>query len=364
MRCDPGAGRRRSRRRIARIGASYGGAHARRRRHDHRRRLQRQPGFDAGGYQSPGDDGTSRNAPVAGPSRCSARWQNSATTPSSSTTRSAGSRSGSTSAASSRSDRTRQVRGLYQGAVMEGSWGEEACHVPDADAAIAVLREELEPGDIVLVKASQSVGLWAVADAAARRPRRPTPLLRGRRTPGETDSLCRRYRTCGVDPAHPGPDQGLLPAGLRPGDPGRGPAEPSGQARHAHDGRRRDPRRTVGRLLGLAPDRPRLRRSGTHGVGPAGPRSDHRTRRCRFPRRLHQDPQAAQPGSEQDGQARRPAGRGRGLRHPGAAVPQQRRTDARQHRPVVRARHRHGVDGFDRVHPLRATCWSARGRTR
>jgi UDP-N-acetylmuramoyl-tripeptide--D-alanyl-D-alanine ligase len=48
---------------------------------------------------------------------------------------------------------------------MEGSWGEEACHVPDADAAIAVLREELEPGDIVLVKASQSVGLWAVADA-------------------------------------------------------------------------------------------------------------------------------------------------------------------------------------------------------
>jgi len=60
---------------------------------------------------------------------------------------------------------TRQVRGLYQGAVMEGSWGEEACHVPDADAAIALLREELEPGDIVLVKASQSVGLWAVADA-------------------------------------------------------------------------------------------------------------------------------------------------------------------------------------------------------
>ena len=60
---------------------------------------------------------------------------------------------------------SRQVRGLYQGAVMEGSWGEEACHVPDADAAIALLREELQPGDIVLVKASQSVGLWSVADA-------------------------------------------------------------------------------------------------------------------------------------------------------------------------------------------------------
>lgn len=60
---------------------------------------------------------------------------------------------------------TRPVRGLFQGAVMEGSWGEEASHVPDADAAIALLRDELRPGDIVLVKASQSVGLWTVADA-------------------------------------------------------------------------------------------------------------------------------------------------------------------------------------------------------
>ncbi len=60
---------------------------------------------------------------------------------------------------------SREVRGLYQGAVMEGSWGEEACHVPDADAAVELLREELQPGDIVLVKASQSVGLWSVADA-------------------------------------------------------------------------------------------------------------------------------------------------------------------------------------------------------
>ncbi|WP_033097601.1 UDP-N-acetylmuramoyl-tripeptide--D-alanyl-D-alanine ligase [Rhodococcus sp. D-6] len=60
---------------------------------------------------------------------------------------------------------TRPVRGLFQGAVMEGSWGEEASHVPDADAAIALLRDELQPGDIVLVKASQSVGLWTVAEA-------------------------------------------------------------------------------------------------------------------------------------------------------------------------------------------------------
>ena len=60
---------------------------------------------------------------------------------------------------------TRPVRGLYQGAVMEGSWGDEATHVPDADAAIALLERELQPGDLVLVKASQSVRLWTVAEA-------------------------------------------------------------------------------------------------------------------------------------------------------------------------------------------------------
>ncbi|KQU30565.1 MULTISPECIES: UDP-N-acetylmuramoyl-tripeptide--D-alanyl-D-alanine ligase [unclassified Rhodococcus (in: high G+C Gram-positive bacteria)] len=59
----------------------------------------------------------------------------------------------------------RPSHGLYQGAVMEGSWGEEAHLVPDADAAIALLRDEVEPGDLVLVKASQSVGLWTVAEA-------------------------------------------------------------------------------------------------------------------------------------------------------------------------------------------------------
>ena len=37
----------------------------------------------------------------------------------------------------------------------------------------------------------------------------------------------------GLDPAHPVPDPVLRAAGLRPGDPRRGPAEPQGQARHA-----------------------------------------------------------------------------------------------------------------------------------
>ena len=39
--------------------------------------------------------------------------------------------------------------------------------VADADAALALLRAELQPGDVVLVKASNSAGLGALADALA-----------------------------------------------------------------------------------------------------------------------------------------------------------------------------------------------------
>jgi UDP-N-acetylmuramoyl-tripeptide--D-alanyl-D-alanine ligase len=57
------------------------------------------------------------------------------------------------------------ARPMHQGAHLEGSWGEESVLVPDIDAAIALLADELRPGDAVLVKASNSVGLWRVADA-------------------------------------------------------------------------------------------------------------------------------------------------------------------------------------------------------
>jgi UDP-N-acetylmuramoyl-tripeptide--D-alanyl-D-alanine ligase len=53
------------------------------------------------------------------------------------------------------------------GAYNEGSWGEESVHVSDAQAAIDLLRSELRPGDVVLVKASRSVGLESVAQALA-----------------------------------------------------------------------------------------------------------------------------------------------------------------------------------------------------
>jgi UDP-N-acetylmuramoyl-tripeptide--D-alanyl-D-alanine ligase len=59
----------------------------------------------------------------------------------------------------------RSMSAMHQGAVMEGSWGSEATIVADADAALALLRSELEPSDVVLVKASNAAGLGALADA-------------------------------------------------------------------------------------------------------------------------------------------------------------------------------------------------------
>ncbi|MGW1881762.1 UDP-N-acetylmuramoyl-tripeptide--D-alanyl-D-alanine ligase [Streptomyces sp. NPDC001970] len=57
----------------------------------------------------------------------------------------------------------REASWLQLGAYNEGSWGEESVHVSDAQAAIDLLRRELRPGDVVLVKASRSVGLERIA---------------------------------------------------------------------------------------------------------------------------------------------------------------------------------------------------------
>lgn len=59
----------------------------------------------------------------------------------------------------------RAMGAMHHGAVMEGSWGAEATAVQDVDAALALLRAELRSGDVVLVKASNSAGLTALADA-------------------------------------------------------------------------------------------------------------------------------------------------------------------------------------------------------
>ena len=59
----------------------------------------------------------------------------------------------------------RSMSAMHHGAVMEGSWGSESTMVANADAALALLRAELQAGDVVLVKASNAAGLGALADA-------------------------------------------------------------------------------------------------------------------------------------------------------------------------------------------------------
>ncbi|MCX4727126.1 UDP-N-acetylmuramoyl-tripeptide--D-alanyl-D-alanine ligase [Streptomyces sp. NPDC090052] len=59
----------------------------------------------------------------------------------------------------------REASWLQLGAYNEGSWGEESVHVSDAQAAVDLLRSQLREGDVVLVKASRSVGLEQVANA-------------------------------------------------------------------------------------------------------------------------------------------------------------------------------------------------------
>jgi UDP-N-acetylmuramoyl-tripeptide--D-alanyl-D-alanine ligase len=58
---------------------------------------------------------------------------------------------------------------MHHGAVMEGSWGGSSdrgvVNVADSDAALALLRAEVRPGDVVLVKASNAAGLGALAEA-------------------------------------------------------------------------------------------------------------------------------------------------------------------------------------------------------
>ncbi|GHS86622.1 UDP-N-acetylmuramoyl-tripeptide--D-alanyl-D-alanine ligase [Actinomycetota bacterium] len=56
------------------------------------------------------------------------------------------------------------ARGIADGALREGSWGEEVATVDDVDAAAAFLADELRPGDVVLVKSSKDAGLWRLGD--------------------------------------------------------------------------------------------------------------------------------------------------------------------------------------------------------
>jgi UDP-N-acetylmuramoyl-tripeptide--D-alanyl-D-alanine ligase len=56
-----------------------------------------------------------------------------------------------------------ETRPLHEAARLEGMTPEEATAVRDADEAIAAVRAEIAPGDVVLVKASRAAGLERVA---------------------------------------------------------------------------------------------------------------------------------------------------------------------------------------------------------
>ena len=56
------------------------------------------------------------------------------------------------------------ARPMASGAQHEGSWGDEAVWVPDADAAQRLLEQELRPGDVVLFKSSRDAGLRWLGD--------------------------------------------------------------------------------------------------------------------------------------------------------------------------------------------------------
>ena len=59
------------------------------------------------------------------------------------------------------------ARHIHAAAGLEGSWDGESVLVPDVDAAYDVLRDEIRPGDIVLVKSSKSAGLRHLGDRIA-----------------------------------------------------------------------------------------------------------------------------------------------------------------------------------------------------
>ncbi len=66
------------------------------------------------------------------------------------------------------------ARPMLRGAELGGSWEEHPVLVVDVDAAIHHLLRTVPPGDVVLVKASRSIGLERVAEALLAAPPHPT----------------------------------------------------------------------------------------------------------------------------------------------------------------------------------------------
>ena len=306
-----------------------------RRRHRHQRRLQRQPGLDAGrpegaGLDGPpgpgtetaaqlggaGRDGRARrrrdirarpHRPAGGAIRCVSRLIVVGT--------------------------GRSMSAMHHGAVMEGSWGGEATMVADADAALALLRAELRAGDVVLVKARTRRGWATLADALIGDARMRQILIAVGIALAVsillTPALIRLFTRQGF--GHEIREDGPPSHHKKRGTPSMGGVAILAGIWAGYLGTH---------LVGLALDGEGPSASGLLVLGPGD-----RARRRRLRRRPDQDPPVAQPRPEQDRQDRRHAGGRRAVRRAGAAVPQRRRADAGQRRTVLRARDRHGHTG-------------------
>jgi len=57
------------------------------------------------------------------------------------------------------------ARPIHLGAAHEGSWGDESVYAENVETALDLLRRELRPGDVVLVKASRTIHLERLAQA-------------------------------------------------------------------------------------------------------------------------------------------------------------------------------------------------------
>ncbi|MFJ5957894.1 UDP-N-acetylmuramoyl-tripeptide--D-alanyl-D-alanine ligase [Paenarthrobacter sp. NPDC092416] len=65
----------------------------------------------------------------------------------------------------------REARAMYISAIQEGSWGDECVFTENAEEAYELLQRELQPGDLVLFKSSNGVGLRHLGDRIALPPR-------------------------------------------------------------------------------------------------------------------------------------------------------------------------------------------------
>jgi UDP-N-acetylmuramoyl-tripeptide--D-alanyl-D-alanine ligase len=71
----------------------------------------------------------------------------------------------------------REARSLYISAIQEGSWGDECIFTETAEEAYELLQAQLQPGDLVLFKSSNSIGLRHLGDRIALPPHAPATAI-------------------------------------------------------------------------------------------------------------------------------------------------------------------------------------------